>query len=173
MGSDLSSMPVSLAASAAVRVSNSIMDVREPLNKSGSSAIRLLLRLSLLGFPKALRDSRGLIQRFLSRFGLILSHQHSAWGQAPESTALTTARADVCGALAVATSPPPGCATIGQPTAFPTTDRCLRRWSRMSPTAWPPQHCSATPAVPLALSMLPTATPSPCWNPASDYPLRT
>ncbi len=40
--------------------------VREPLNKPGSSAINLLLRLSLLGFPKALRDSRGLIQRFLS-----------------------------------------------------------------------------------------------------------
>ena len=44
---------------------------REPLNKPGSSAIRLLLHLSLLGFPKALRDSRGLIQRFPSPFAWV------------------------------------------------------------------------------------------------------
>ena len=36
----------------------------EPLNKPESSAIRLLLPLSLLGFPEALRVSRGLVQRF-------------------------------------------------------------------------------------------------------------
>ena len=37
---------------------------RESLNKPESSAIRLLLPLSLLGFPKALRVSRGLVQKF-------------------------------------------------------------------------------------------------------------
>ena len=37
---------------------------KEPLNKPESSAIRLLLPLSLLGFPKALRVSRGLVQKF-------------------------------------------------------------------------------------------------------------
>ncbi len=43
-----------------------VYDPREPLNKSESSAIRPLLRLSLLGFPKAVRASRGLVQRFPS-----------------------------------------------------------------------------------------------------------
>ncbi len=41
-----------------------IHKTREPLNKPESSAIRLLPPLSLLGFPKALRVSRGLVQRF-------------------------------------------------------------------------------------------------------------
>ncbi len=41
-------------------------DPRKPLNKPESSAIRLLLPLSLLGFPKALRVSRGLVQKFPS-----------------------------------------------------------------------------------------------------------
>ena len=40
---------------------------KEHLNKPESSAIRLLLRLSLLGFPKALRASRGLVQMFPKR----------------------------------------------------------------------------------------------------------
>ena len=39
---------------------------REPLNKPESSAIRLLLPPSLLDFPKALRVSRGLVQKFPS-----------------------------------------------------------------------------------------------------------
>ena len=42
------------------------MALKEPLNKPESSAIRLLLPLSLLDFPKALRVSRGLVQRFLN-----------------------------------------------------------------------------------------------------------
>ena len=45
--------------------------VREPLNKPESSAIRLLLPLSLLDFPKALRVSRGLVQKFLRDGALI------------------------------------------------------------------------------------------------------
>ena len=43
--------------------------IKEPLNKPESSAIRLLLPLSLLDFPKALRILRGLVQKFLNCAG--------------------------------------------------------------------------------------------------------
>ena len=41
--------------------------IREPLNKSKSSTIRLLLPLSLQGFPRLIRAPGRLVQRFLSQ----------------------------------------------------------------------------------------------------------
>ena len=54
---------------------------REPLNKPESSAIRLLLPLSLLGFPKALRVSRGLVQKFPSTIHSFLNLRKGKFGK--------------------------------------------------------------------------------------------